>query len=205
MPFESEDSTALEDLSPQGVHAMLQGSQFLGFGSYGNVYAVRYKGQTCALKVARNIADCTLRSELEFLQSIAGAGGAPVPLAFCPERDALLMSFCGKDGLHEYLRRGGFSLQHVLSVALRVTERLQELHRAGFVHGDLKCNNVTVKLDAERNLESSHLIDFGLSARIGERFPPRKKPRNMQWYCSCRHKGSPLLPPCDLPGLATIL
>nr|XP_027208392.1 uncharacterized protein LOC113802123 [Penaeus vannamei] len=121
------------------------------------------------------------------------------------ESHALLMSFCGKEALRVYLRRGGLSFQHALSGALCVTERLQDLHRAGFVHGDLKLNNVTLKEDGERNVESVHLVDFGLSARVGERFPPRKRPRNMAWYCGCRYAGRPLVPPCDLPGLATIL
>lgn len=145
------------------------------------------------------------------MEDIAGAGGAPLPLAYCAKEmmPALLMSFCGRDTLKQHLVRGascgGFSLEHVLSLALRVTERLQDLHRAGFVHCDLKANNVTLRLDAERNVESVHIIDFGLSARVWKRREPRQRPRNKPWCCDCRYNGSPLLPECDLPGLGMIL
>jgi len=210
-PFEADDANALKKMSMQDVEALLPASysQLLGSGSYGCVYTVDYEGQTCVLKVPHCAGDSSLRREMELLQRIAGAGGAPVPLAFCPESHALLMSFCGKASLKQHLSRGarsgGFSLQHVLCLALRVTERLLELHRAGFVHCDLNCNNVTVKLDAARKLESVHIIDYGLSARIGERRPPRTKPEwYIQCYCDCTYNGSPILPLCDLPGLGTV-
>lgn len=70
-----------------------------------------------------------LRGELELMEDIAGAGGAPLPLAYCPKKPSLLMSFCGKDTLIQHLRQGassgGFSLQHVLSLDLLATERLR--------------------------------------------------------------------------------
>jgi len=209
-PVESADATALETLSRQDVEAMLQatGTQMLGAGSYGSVYAVQHRRQTCALKCAHSNGVIPLWSEMKWLQSIAGAGGAPVPLASCPESPALLMSFCGKENLREYLRKGarsgGFSLEHVLSLALRVTERLQDLHRAGVVHGDLKANNVTLRLNAAGNPESVHIIDFGLSPRAGETRPPKRDGRDRYWYCSCMDSGSPLSPLCDLPGLGAI-
>jgi len=209
-PVESADATALETLSRQDVEAMLQatGTQMLGAGSYGSVYAVQHRRQTCALKCAHSNGVIPLWSEMKWLQSIAGAGGAPVPLASCPESPALLMSFCGKENLREYLRKGarsgGFSLERVLSLALRVTERLQDLHRAGVVHGDLKANNVTLRLDAAGNPESVHLVDFGLSRRAGETRPPKRDGRDRYWYCSCMDSGSPLSPLCDLPGLGAI-
>lgn len=133
--LESADAAALKDLLPQDVQTLVQDSdsQLLGSGSCASVHAVSCEGRTCALKVAHSAGDLALRGELELLHRIGGAGGAPVPLAFCAESHALLMSFCGKEALRVYLRRGGLSLQHALSVALRVAERLQELHLADVV------------------------------------------------------------------------
>ncbi|XP_037773753.1 casein kinase I-like [Penaeus monodon] len=148
----------------------------LGDGTFGSVYSVNYEGRTCALKIPR-LWTCVsnFANEVLLMERLAGAGGAPEPLGFCPDELAFLMTFCGKYTLKEHLARaansGGLSLQHVLILALRLTERLQEIHRAGFIHCDLKCNNVTLKLDAEGNLESIHIIDFGLSCRVGDRRP----------------------------------
>nr|XP_027237448.1 tau-tubulin kinase homolog Asator-like [Penaeus vannamei] len=200
---------AIKTLSQQDVKDLLQDPslRLLGSGASAKVYSVRYEGRTRALKVAHS-PDIDVSSELVFLSSINGAGGAPVPLAVGTDPDALLMTFCGKRTLGDYVRRGpksgAFSLLHLLTLAMRVTERLQELHRAGFVHCDLKANNVTVRLDSGRNVKSVHLIDFGLSVRIGTRLAPRKKRHNKQWYCDCRYNGSALQPSCDLPGLATV-
>lgn len=87
---------------------------------------------------------------------------------------------------------------------LRVTERLQEVHRASFVRCDLKAHDIPVSLGGERNVEPVYIIDFGVSARVWERRVPRKRPCNKQWYCNCLYDGPPLLPSCDLAGLGLV-
>lgn len=143
--------------------------------------------------------------EIELLESIGGAGGAPIPLGFSWEMPCLLMTFCGKDDLASYAKRASeFSLLHVLTLALRVTDRLRELHQAGFVHCDLKSNNVTLKLDAEENVKSVHIIDFGLSLRMGKMQKLNRPTQPKRWYCECVFESSPVSGKCDLPGLSTI-
>lgn len=202
------DVPALKSLSRQDVQALLEGPdvKVLETSTSRNVYAVRYEGQTCALKLSMRLS-VTFRTELAMLQRIAGAVGAPVPLAYCSERPALLTT-CAKDTLTDYLEQrassAGLSLLQVLYLALRVTKRLQQLHRAGFVHCNLASNKVTLRVAGKRKVASVHLSDLGLSARIGERRAPRAI-NAKTWQCKCVGNGAPLSPACDLPGLASIL
>lgn len=181
----------------------------LGEGISAHVLRVLHEGLECALKTGLDQEDSDLfREEVEYLELLDGAGGAPVPLGFCPEVPALLMTFCGADDLLGYLekgdRNGGYELRHILVLALRVTERLQEVHQAGVVHCDFKPDNVTVKLDAEENLASVHIIDFGFSRCVGERHKPMKKPETLRWYCACTFSRAPMTTKCDMPGLAAV-
>lgn len=79
------------------------------------------------------------------------------------------MSFCGTRDLSTYVkkREGDMPLLFTMRLALRVTERLHELHQKAIVHGDLKSNNVTLKFDSKEELESVHIIDYGMAKGVG--------------------------------------
>lgn len=187
----------------------MRDARLLGMGNFGQVYSVVYDDEKCALKVGYYRKDsASFKAEMECMQFVGGAGGAPIPLAFCPEMPALIMTLCGATTLDTHLvkaeRTGGLSLQHTLTLALSLAERLQEVHEASFVHCDLKSTNVTLDLDAEQNPESVYIVDFGLSNCIGESLMPQPKNKALHWYCDCLFNGSPLTEKCDLLGLGII-
>lgn len=86
-----------------------------------------------------------------------------------------------------------------------VAERLQEVHGAGYVHCDMKLDNVTVSMSGEGEPEAVHLIDFGMARRVGGSHPVSDKPADSQWYCDCVFSGDALTPKCDLPGMAIVI
>lgn len=54
-----------------------------------------------------------------------------------------------------------FSLKTVLMIGLQVIDRLEAYHKIGYVHRDIKPDNLVVGLN-EKN-QTVHLIDFGIS------------------------------------------
>lgn len=62
--------------------------------------------------------------------------------------------------------RGDLALDTALDVIRQLLGGLAELHAAGVVHGDLKCDNVVVETEHGRLVP--RLIDFGLARVVGE-------------------------------------
>lgn len=56
-----------------------------------------------------------------------------------------------------------FSLSTVYHVGLQIINRLEAIHRKGFVHRDLKANNFMIGRGEKRNIV--YIIDFGLAKR----------------------------------------
>lgn len=126
--------------------------ELVGRGGYGCVYAVMYEEMLCALKTSLSDEnDYVFLNEMEQLLRIGGAGGSPRLLGFCLDEKTFLMTFCGSENLCDYVCRKSqeLYLEDVLTLALRVTERLQEVHQLGIIHNDLKSDNVNVTLNAQ--------------------------------------------------------
>lgn len=84
------------------------------------------------------------------------------------EVGALVLERGGTD-LHQALKlnieRTGmcFQLTQVISIGIQGVRHLRDLHRIGYIHGDVKPDNL---LFYENNVTRIKLIDFGLSKRI---------------------------------------
>lgn len=69
----------------------------LGLGSFSIVYLVERSGVAYALKVGGRRAEAAaFERELEIMNALAGAGGAPLALALCRDAPAILMSCRGR-------------------------------------------------------------------------------------------------------------
>ncbi|XP_037776978.1 casein kinase I homolog 1-like [Penaeus monodon] len=179
----------------------------LGNGAFGYVDLVLYDGQECALKIG--LAESVLPSfenERKMMELVAGAGGAPRVLAFCPETPALVMTFCGgKDLIDVVEKRLYHDERDLLTIALQLTQAVQELHQKGVVHCDLKPDNVVVEMDDEGRPQKVHVIDFGFARLIGGKQRPKKTRSPKEWYCKCFYSGDELSLACDMPGLGFIV
>ncbi|XP_063593000.1 serine/threonine-protein kinase pkn3-like [Penaeus indicus] len=89
-----------------------------------------------------------------------------------------------------------------LGLMLRTCQALRQVHQAGFVHCDLKPDNVLVETDADGQPQEVHIIDLGLACRGGHAFPRTARVASKPWYCPCFFDASPMQARCDLVGLA---
>jgi len=158
-------------LSSSAVEALQDPSaKVLGEGAFGRVYSVVYEGRKCAVKLGlfassapRFLQECVL------LEERGGAGGALILLGFCSDLPALMMTLCGSENIFSFINSSLTkpSLPFTMTLGLRVTERLQEIHSKSIAHCDLKTDNVTLQFDSEGKIASVHLADFGLASRVG--------------------------------------
>jgi casein kinase 1 len=74
-------------------------------------------------------------------------------------------------------------------LGLQVVDRLEALHKIGYVHRDIKPDNLVIGFEERKKV--IYLIDFGLAKRIEEtRSEERKKIMGSLGYMSCRaHEG----------------
>ena len=108
-----------------------------------------------------NYHQLTLRQEYEVLKKL---GGEHVAHAFeFGEADGvgfMALEYFPRGDLSQFFRENGRNASRV-DYLLRVAQGLRMIHNAGFLHLDLKPNNVLIREDG-----SPALIDFGISCRI---------------------------------------
>ncbi|XP_063591888.1 raf homolog serine/threonine-protein kinase Raf-like [Penaeus indicus] len=173
--------------------------------SCGTVFCVIYNGESCALKVGQAIEKDTFQEEVKVMEQLAGAGGAPLVLATCPEKPAFVMTLCGTLSLDRFLRKKK-KASTCVKVARLVAKALREVHAKGVVHCDLKSNNVLVDVDANGKPTGVHIIDFGLARPAGTLLKIMvPKGSAGEWYCPCFYMGKLVSLKCDMQGMADIL
>ena len=70
-----------------------------------------------------------------------------------------------------------------IDVALSLCKGLSDVHQAGYLHGDLKIDNVMLHRDSEESLWQSKIIDFGYSKSIvAEPEPLTLTPEEKEYY-----------------------
>ena len=162
----------------------------LGQGGYGSVYRALglHTGDRYALKVERGNRNALLK-ELEVLSVVGGKGGVgPAPLEWwrLGNNSVLAMEVKGETvkGVNGSLASIGVLMAGVLML-------LSRLHHNGFLHRDIKANNIVYgdpndPMDAHR----LYLVDFGLSGTYrnskGNHVPLRKgvRPKGTYQYLS---------------------
>jgi Tol biopolymer transport system component len=75
------------------------------------------------------------------------------------ETDFLVMEYVGGETLAQRLKRGALPLDEAVKAAVAVADALNQAHRAGLVHGNLKPTNVMLTSDG-----GVKLLDFGMAA-----------------------------------------
>ena len=76
----------------------------------------------------------------------------------------LVLEYCPVNDLGAQARERPLAVARVLDMMIRLCGGVDMLHRAGFVHGDIKPSNIMVT-----EYENPVLADFGIAAPVGER------------------------------------
>lgn len=143
--------------------------RLLGEGANGKVYLVQKDRDWYALKVGADAVD--LQSEINVLKSLAGQKGQGMePFLFDvddlygpegKEYPFYMMRYVRGATLADYLKQQGSEWFPL--VGLNLLGKLAKLHRAGWVFGDLKVENVLVA-----DYGHVELVDFGGVTAIGK-------------------------------------
>ena len=146
----------------------------VGSGHYGSVFlATRNDGNApVAIKVAPHPSP-TLTVEQEVLRVMHGQAGFPLihshhEAVGSPGFDAIVMERLGPT-LHDRwvaeTAQTAFPGSTILRIGHSALHCLRRLHRQGFVHNDIKPNNLLMGAPSSVREQSLHLIDFGLCTR----------------------------------------
>eukprot|EP01083_Nonionella_stella_P074675 202645_1 len=143
----------------------------VGSGSFGEIYLGTdiESGE----KVAMKLEDVALRHpqlqyEFRLYQALADVqkqAGIPKVYMFCQMRSyhVMVMELLGPslEDLFNFCSRK-FTIKTVLLIADQLLTRIESIHRAGFIHRDIKPDNFLVGL-GKRRLNQIFVIDFGLA------------------------------------------
>ena len=160
-------SMALPRLPNYEVH------KSLGGGMLTSVYAARrlsddqhcvvkvlrsdWKHEPAAIKLLQREARACLTVQHRHLVRLLDAHVTAEPYF-------IVMEFISGEGLKPLLRRKyRLDLNDALWTARQVAEALQKMHKAGFIHGDIKPDNIRIKEDG-----TAVLLDLGFAHRLGE-------------------------------------
>ncbi|MCP4836269.1 MAG: serine/threonine protein kinase [Phycisphaera sp.] len=180
--FEIGDIDALELLREiNGVPRRLGEfdlSRPVGRGGMGSVYLAEHRttGEQHAVKVA--VGDTreaesirALFREAEIMQSLRPLQGVPdAHPAQLIEREGQIIAYYGREfvrgtGMGDWVAAASPDLERVLDRCLEVCRIVEDCHRHGVAHCDIKPSNMLVGLDET----SASLIDFGLAVWIDDR------------------------------------
>jgi serine/threonine protein kinase len=188
----------------------------IGEGSFGVVYSAAdldSHKETC-LKIERNSTSGLLMHEVQVLRHLQGGEGFPQLYASASETDLDLMVFeLLGPSLEALLIRckQKLSLKSVSQLALQMIDRLQYMHSKGYLHRDIKPDNMCMGLgNREKRL---YFIDFGLAKRFVDKkvelhipYGENKKFIGTARYASLNsHRGIELSRRDDLESVAFLL
>jgi serine/threonine-protein kinase len=88
--------------------------------------------------------------------------------------DYLIMEYLEGETLAERLTKGPLLLEHVLRYAIDVADALDQVHRKGVTHRDIKPGNIMITQD-----DWLKVLDFGLAKVVAQSAAPREKKMNV--------------------------
>lgn len=138
-------------------------------GSFGEVYLAQDRAtqKTYAAKIETKSAKSRLHDEHLIYKNLRSKGlkkGIPKILDYieAKKQNILIMQLLGKDldSLHiEYNKK--FDIGTVLKLGIDIINLLENLHKAGYIHRDIKPNNFLTGYENDNH--NLYIMDFGLS------------------------------------------
>lgn len=145
--------------------------RMLGSGTVGTVYLCSHNGQFVALKISEQ--SMSMSAEVQVLKTLGNVKVQDSRLGpyLMDVDDWLLgngkqlsfyvMEYIKGTSLHHFIHQNGTTWVSIF--LLHLLEQLEQIHRAGYVFGDLKSENIIV----ESSPPTIRLIDVGGTTKIG--------------------------------------
>ena len=139
--------------------------EYLGRGSFGEVYKGTYKGNPCAVKIASpshlKQSECEILTETKHPNVVSCLDVRTNPKEY-PGKLALVMELMERN-MTQYLETETEILLYTkLSLCSDIIDALMYLHAKGIVHRDLTSNNVLLKATTAK------LGDFGMAKHLDD-------------------------------------
>ena len=168
-----------------------EGKLAIGTGTFGNCYLARFRGLRVVLKEFKersHISVEKLRKEAAYearvVQRLGDHPGIPLLFGVMLQQPivALVFQFHGENDrsltLYKAAKEKSFTENQEWNQVLReVADALAHIHGCGFIHNDLKSNNVVV--EQREGQPSPIIIDFGKSVLADKAKIPRAKPKHV--------------------------
>ncbi|XP_068250824.1 putative leucine-rich repeat-containing protein DDB_G0290503 [Palaemon carinicauda] len=179
----------------------------LGRGAYGKVRALHKQFSGFCFK--KNHANAEREIEILLrLQHLA----VPQIIGITPDRTGFIMSR-HQYTLNDWVSRMSPTKEQMLAVFIELAWILQDFHAEGYIHNDIKTDNVMVDLSPENEVLKVTVVDLGLTRKIGiNPFPRSQLPwdlpstgsftRLCEWFAPAIYKGEGGTPNTDAFSLA---
>ena len=160
----------LKELNPEHIEYLPQES--VGSGSYGQCYCARYREIEIVVKKMMHKdtkedklrAKCDLIHEAEVITTLGDHERLPMIIGVVTAQEpfCLVTQFHGANGksitLHQGASTNMISPSECLDIFVEICSALNHVHSRGFLHNDIKANNVIIQSVSERKPESDKYI-----------------------------------------------
>ena len=151
-------------------------NKVIGDGCFGSCTQMAYKDMfiVCAKRMEKErVSIQALRSEAAILYSLNKSGFTPHCFGVCLGLHAIIMSYISINGksvslfslLYEKSDNLQLSRQQCIDMLISLCKGLQHVHTSGFLHNDLKLDNVVVGISLSGKLRP-YIIDFGKACPV---------------------------------------
>ena len=173
----NERKLELKELNPQHLDYLNQES--IGSGSYGKCYPARYRGIDVVVKkmIYSYTAEDKLRAkrdlihEAEVITALGDHKRLPMIVGVVTTQEPLCLvtQFYGINGtsstLHHVTILNIITSPECLDIFVEIYSALKHVHSKGFLHNDIKANNVVLERRTDSNRCTPILIDFEKSRK----------------------------------------